>query len=109
VAGCDGVFHVASPIIVQAITDPQVWFSLFNLFGCYFFQDAKFITSLDCLVFKNYMFKNHLLSVYWGKGKPISFQLSHVELRKERQLSLGLFFNSSEDCLCGRHNSLNQR
>jgi hypothetical protein len=24
VAGCDGVFHVASPIIVQAITDPQV-------------------------------------------------------------------------------------
>ncbi|KAH9534830.1 hypothetical protein CY35_17G024000 [Sphagnum magellanicum] len=26
VAGCDGVFHVASPIIVQAITDPQAQF-----------------------------------------------------------------------------------
>jgi nucleoside-diphosphate-sugar epimerase len=24
VAGCDGVFHVASPLIVEAITDPQV-------------------------------------------------------------------------------------
>jgi hypothetical protein len=24
VAGCDGVFHVASPTMVQAITDPQV-------------------------------------------------------------------------------------
>jgi hypothetical protein len=24
VAGCDGVFHVASPIVKEAITDPQV-------------------------------------------------------------------------------------
>jgi hypothetical protein len=79
VAGCDGVFHVATPISAEAITDPQVSSSPFNVFGCCFFQDSKFLTSLYFLVLKNYMLINPLLSVYWGEKHPISFQLSHME------------------------------
>ncbi len=45
-AGCDGVFHTASPLNIAEITDPQVSSSPSSIYLCFFFQDANFLQFL---------------------------------------------------------------
>jgi hypothetical protein len=89
VAGCDGVFHVASPLSMEGITDPQVWSSLFNLFGCYFFQDAKFLTCLDFLCSKTTCWKT---ICYLFMGEKKTNKLSTITCGIEKEMASVAWF-----------------